>query len=200
MLIIVLVLLDELEIKERIVISQLIYRLLGLFAIATIFTYESAILQFIEHLTQCTIARLAGCRYNLFTGHAGLFSAKSSYDLYIFFRRLKQRSIEKVKFICQFSIPGKENLIDILSKTNPLFKQVPIKRYASQYHIALSDLVPAHFKSLATGEHFALPQSKRLKSNTLRHAIMKSSMVVNHLIDNPRCSRSTYNQYNVLAG
>ena len=128
MLIIVLVLLDKFEIKERIVIDLLINCQLCLFAITTVFPYKSAILQFIKHLTQCTVTRLVDCSYNLFASHANLFPTKSSYETSIYF---KQRGIEQVKLICQFAVLGKENLIDILGKTKSFFKQVPIKRYAT---------------------------------------------------------------------
>ncbi len=131
MLIIVLVLLDKLEIKECIVIDQLIDCQLCLFAITTVFPYKSAVLQFIKYLTQCTVARLVDCSYNLFASHTNLFPAKSSYNIYILFRRFKQQGIEQVKLICQFAVLGKENLIDILGKTKSFFKQVPIKRYAT---------------------------------------------------------------------
>ena len=200
MLVIVCVLPDKFEIKERIVICQLIYCLFCFFAITIEFPYKSAVFQLVKHFAQCTIALLVCCCYNFFASHTCLFSAESCYHIYVLFRRLEQRSIELVKLICQFPISGKEHFIDVLSKTKSFFKQVPIKWYASQYHIALGNLVSAHFNSLVLDEHFALFQSKWLKGNTLCHTIMKSSVVVNHLIDNPRCGRSAYNQNNILAG
>ena len=105
-----------------------------------------------------------------------------------------------VEFIGKFAMCSKEKLVDVLGEADVLAQQIPVIWNATHDHVPLQYLVAVHDKTVRAHKSFTFRKGKGTKVYLPCQPVVKSTVVVNDLLDHPRCRRSADDQHNVISG
>ena len=99
----------------------------------------------------------------------------------------------------QKTLRCKEKRIYILSQAPALLHQRPIIGNTTHHHIRLQQIISRISQAHSLAIFLTLVKGERLQEYLIIHAIMKSAMIPENLIDNPGCGRTANNEQDVVS-
>ena len=139
------------------------------------------------------------CFDKLTAREALAFGRQSFDDLDIILAVLEERAEQIVLLFAKFADRGEDEAVNILRHTFFLVHQRKIIRNSAKDHVIVGNLA-VRIAEAVTLEIFAtFAQCEWLDQHLVSHAVVKSSVVVDEVVEHPRCRTATRDELDVAS-